>query len=71
MNGNPPAYRTWLACFLIGLSIFNLLSVFDVVAPLPEPWHSISLLGTLAIVYGLWGISKWEKRRERQADQSA
>jgi hypothetical protein len=71
MNGNRPAYRTWLALFAFGLSVFNLLSVFDVVAPLSEPWHSISLLGVLAIVYGLVGIDKLEKRRERQGDRSA
>lgn len=71
MNGNRPDYRTWLALFLLGISVFNLLSVFDVVAPLSEPWHSISFWGVLSIVYGLLGISWLEKRRERKADQSA
>ena len=75
MNGNPPAYRKWLARFVLVLAIFNIvvvgLSTFDVVAPLSSPWDEISTWVLLALLFALLGPTWWEERRERKADQSA
>ncbi len=71
MNGNPPAYRMRLAYFVLGLSIFYWLSVFDIVAPLSGPWDEILFLVTLTSLFALLGPTLWEQRRKRKSDQSA
>jgi hypothetical protein len=65
MVSTHPNIWKWLTAFAVGLM---LLGAFG---PLPDPWDRIAIGVGAALQLVYIGLDEWEKRRQRQADQSS